>query len=77
MNKQTIEDYLNDHAFFKGLLFLGAGSVMHAMSGDQDMRNMGGLYRHIKITALTFIIAAVAIAGIPPFSGSWNSLTQR
>ena len=64
--------HLMTHAFFKGLLFLGAGSVMHAMSGEQDMRNMGGLYRHIKTTALTFIIAAVAIAGIPPFSGFWS-----
>ena len=64
--------HLMTHAFFKGLLFLGAGSVMHAMSGDQDMRNMGGLYRHTKITALTFIVGAVAIAGIPPFSGFWS-----
>ena len=64
--------HLMTHAFFKGLLFLGAGSVMHAMSGDQDMRNMGGLYGPIKITALTFITGAVAIAGIPPFSGFWS-----
>jgi NADH-quinone oxidoreductase subunit L len=64
--------HLMTHAFFKGLLFLGAGSVMHAMSGDQDMRNMGGLFRHIKVTAVTFIIGAAAIAGIPPFSGFWS-----
>ena len=64
--------HLMTHAFFKGLLFLGAGSVMHAMSGEQDLRRMGGLYGQIKITALTFIVGAVAIAGIPPFSGFWS-----
>jgi NADH-quinone oxidoreductase subunit L len=64
--------HLMTHAFFKALLFLGAGSVIHAMAGDQDMRNMGGLYPHMKITAVTFIIGAVAIAGIPPFSGFWS-----
>ena len=64
--------HLMTHAFFKGLLFLGAGSVMHAMSGEQDMRNMGGLYRRLKVTSLTFIAGAVAIAGIPPLSGFWS-----
>jgi NADH-quinone oxidoreductase subunit L len=64
--------HLMTHAFFKGLLFLGAGSVMHAMSGDQDMRNMGGLHRLLKFTSLTFITGAVAIAGIPPLSGFWS-----
>jgi NADH-quinone oxidoreductase subunit L len=64
--------HLMTHAFFKGLLFLGAGSVMHALSGEQDMRKMGGLYRHIKITSLTFIAGAVAISGIPPLSGFWS-----
>jgi len=64
--------HLMTHAFFKGLLFLGSGSVIHAMSGDQDMRNMGGLYKHMKITSVTFIIGAIAIAGIPPLSGFWS-----
>jgi len=64
--------HLMTHAFFKALLFLGAGSVIHAMAGDQDMRSMGGLYPHMKITAVTFICGAVAIAGIPPFSGFWS-----
>jgi len=64
--------HLMTHAFFKGLLFLGAGSVIHAMSGEQDMQNMGGLHRHMKITSVTFAIGAIAIAGIPPFSGFWS-----
>ena len=64
--------HLMTHAFFKGLLFLGSGSVIHAMSGDQDMRNMGGLYRYMKVTSITFIIGAIAIAGIPPLSGFWS-----
>ena len=64
--------HLMTHAFFKALLFLGAGSVIHAMAGDQDMRKMGGLYPHMKITAITYILGAVAIAGIPPFSGFWS-----
>jgi len=64
--------HLMTHAFFKALLFLGAGSVIHAMAGDQDMRHMGGLYPHMKITAVTFILGAVAIAGVPPFSGFWS-----
>jgi NADH-quinone oxidoreductase subunit L len=64
--------HLMTHAFFKGLLFLGAGSVIHGMSGEQDMRNMGGLYSHMKTTSTTFIIGAVAIAGIPPLSGFWS-----
>ena len=53
------------HAFFKALLFLGAGSVIHAMSGEQDMRNMGGLAGKIPITSRTMLIATLAIAGIP------------
>jgi NADH-quinone oxidoreductase subunit L len=60
------------HAFFKALLFLGAGSVIHAMSGEQDMRNMGGLKSHMKITHLTFLIGCIAIAGMPPFSGFFS-----
>jgi len=60
------------HAFFKALLFLGAGSVIHAMSGEQDMRNMGDLRRHIPVTYGTMIIATLAIAGIPPFAGFFS-----
>ena len=60
------------HAFFKALLFLGAGSVIHAMSGDQDIRNMGGLWPKIKITAITFLVGTIAISGIPPFSGFFS-----
>src|SRR3954454_13046795 len=60
------------HAFFKALLFLGAGSVIHALSGEQDMRNMGGLRTKIKWTYLTMMCAAVAISGIPPFSGFFS-----
>src|SRR6201987_3272985 len=57
------------HAFFKALLFLGAGSVIHAMSGEQDMRNMGDLGHRIPITHVTMFIATLAIAGIPPLAG--------
>jgi NADH-quinone oxidoreductase subunit L len=57
------------HAFFKALLFLGAGSVIHALSGEQDLRHMGGLWKKIPITFWTILAAAVAIAGVPPFSG--------
>ncbi|MDP2688655.1 MAG: NADH-quinone oxidoreductase subunit L, partial [Deltaproteobacteria bacterium] len=64
--------HLMTHAFFKGLLFLGSGSVIHAMSNEQDMRKMGGLHSHMKITSITFIIGALAIAGMPPFSGFWS-----
>ena len=53
------------HAFFKGLLFLGAGSVMHAMDNEQDMRKMGGLWRHMPRTYGTFLVSTLAIAGIP------------
>lgn len=60
------------HAFFKALLFLGSGSVIHAMGGDQDIRNMGGLTRKMKITYITFLIGCIAIAGIPPFSGFFS-----
>ncbi len=60
------------HAFFKALLFLGSGSVIHAMSGEQDIRNMGGLSKKIKITYFTFLIGCIAIAGIPPFSGFFS-----
>jgi NADH-quinone oxidoreductase subunit L len=60
------------HAFFKALLFLGAGSVIHAMSGEQDMRNMGALSSKIPITFRTMFIATLAIAGIPPFAGFFS-----
>ena len=64
--------HLMTHAFFKALLFLGAGSVIHALSGEQDLRNMGGLRSKIRWTFLTMMCAAVAIAGIPPFSGFFS-----
>ena len=60
------------HAFFKALLFLGSGSVIHAMGGEQDIRNMGGLGKKLKITYFTFLIGCIAIAGIPPFSGFFS-----
>lgn len=60
------------HAFFKALLFLGAGSVIHAMGGEQDMRNMGGLKKYMSITHLTFLLGCLAIAGMPPFSGFFS-----
>ena len=60
------------HAFFKALLFLGAGSVIHAMSGEQDIRNMGGLRKKLPITFVTFLIGTLAIAGIPPLSGFFS-----
>jgi NADH-quinone oxidoreductase subunit L len=60
------------HAFFKALLFLGSGSVIHAVSGEQDIRNMGGLRKALPITYLTFLIGCLAIAGIPPLSGFFS-----
>ncbi len=60
------------HAFFKALLFLGAGSVIHAMSGEQDIRNMGGLKKYMNVTHITFLLACLAIAGMPPFSGFFS-----
>jgi NADH-quinone oxidoreductase subunit L len=64
--------HLMTHAFFKGLLFLAAGSVIHAMNGEQDMRKMGGLRRKIPITYWTMFLATLAIAGIPGFSGFFS-----
>jgi NADH-quinone oxidoreductase subunit L len=64
--------HLMTHAFFKGLLFLGAGSVIHAVGGEQDMRKMGGLRSYIPWTTLTMGVATLAIAGIPPFAGFWS-----
>jgi NADH-quinone oxidoreductase subunit L len=60
------------HAFFKALLFLGAGSVIHAMGGEQDMRKMGGLKKFMPATHLTFLIGCIAISGVPPFSGFFS-----
>ncbi len=60
------------HAFFKALLFLGAGSVIHAVSGEQDMRNMGGLKGKLPITFITMLIGTIAISGIPPFAGFFS-----
>ena len=60
------------HAFFKALLFLGSGSVIHGMHDEQDMRRYGGLYKLMPITAGTFIIGWLAIAGVPPFAGFWS-----
>jgi NADH-quinone oxidoreductase subunit L len=64
--------HLMTHAFFKALLFLGSGSVIHAMGGEQDMRRMGGLKRYLPVTYVTMFIGTVAIAGIPPFSGFFS-----
>ena len=60
------------HAFFKALLFLGAGSVIHGMHDEQDMKRMGALRKWLPITSGTFIIGWLAIAGVPPFSGFWS-----
>src|SRR5258705_3936911 len=60
------------HAFFKALLFLAAGSVIHAMGGEQDIRNMGGLSGKLKTTFITFLIGCIAISGVPPFSGFFS-----
>ncbi|WP_051084269.1 NADH-quinone oxidoreductase subunit L [Segetibacter koreensis] len=60
------------HAFFKALLFLGAGSVIHAMQNQQDVRFMGGLKKYMPITHITFLLACLAISGIPPFSGFFS-----
>jgi NADH-quinone oxidoreductase subunit L len=64
--------HLMTHAFFKGLLFLAAGSVIHAVGGEQDMRKMGGLRRKIPWTFWTMTFATIAIAGIPPFAGFFS-----
>jgi NADH-quinone oxidoreductase subunit L len=64
--------HLMTHAFFKALLFLGAGSVIHAMSGEQDMRSMGGLKSKLPITFITILIGTLAIAGVPPFAGFFS-----
>ena len=60
------------HAFFKALLFLGSGSVIHALNGEQDMRLMGGLQKYLPLTFPTFLIGWLTISGIPPFAGFWS-----
>jgi len=64
--------HLMTHAFFKALLFLGAGSVIHALSGEQDLRQMGGLRKYTPVTFLTLMCAGIAISGIPPFAGFFS-----
>ncbi len=64
--------HLLTHAFFKALLFLAAGSVIHAMSGEQDIRKMGGLKKYIPVTYIVFLIGTLAISGIPPFAGFFS-----
>jgi len=64
--------HLMTHAFFKALLFLGAGSVIHGLSDEQDLRRMGGLLKYMKVTAITFLVGWVAIIGIPPFAGFFS-----
>jgi NADH-quinone oxidoreductase subunit L len=64
--------HLYTHAFFKALLFLGSGAVIHALAGEQDLRNMGGLKKHLPITYWTFLIGALAIAGVPGLAGFFS-----
>src|SRR6476661_4227664 len=64
--------HLYTHAFFKALLFLGSGAVIHALAGEQDIRNMGGLRKALPITYWTFLIGAIAIAGVPPLAGFFS-----
>jgi NADH-quinone oxidoreductase subunit L len=64
--------HLYTHAFFKALLFLGSGAVIHALAGEQDLRNMGGLKKDLPITYWTFLIGALAIAGVPALSGFFS-----
>jgi NADH-quinone oxidoreductase subunit L len=64
--------HLTTHSFFKALLFLGAGSIIHAMGGEQDIRKMGGLRKKMPVTYFTFLAATLAISGIPPFSGFFS-----
>jgi NADH-quinone oxidoreductase subunit L len=64
--------HMATHAFFKALLFLGAGSVIHALHHEQDLRKMGGLKKYLPITYMTFLIGVLAISGIPPFAGFFS-----
>ena len=72
MGYSTALFHVLTHAFFKALMFLGAGSVIHAMSNEQDLRRMGGLRKALPITFFTFLIGCLAISGIPPFSGFFS-----
>src|SRR5262245_19778904 len=64
--------HLYTHAFFKALLFLGSGAVIHALAGEQDIRRMGGLRKALPITYWTFLIGALAIAGVPGLAGFFS-----
>ncbi len=64
--------HLMTHAFFKALMFLGSGSVIHAMHEEQDVRKMGGLKKYLPITLFTFLMGWLAIIGIPPFAGFFS-----
>ena len=64
--------HVTTHAFFKALLFLAAGSVIHAMSGEQDIRRMGGLQKKLPVTYIVFLIGTLAISGVPPFAGFFS-----
>jgi len=64
--------HLVTHAFFKALLFLGAGSVIHGLHGEQDLRKMGGIAPRMLVTTVTFLVGAVGLAGIPPFAGFFS-----
>ena len=64
--------HLMTHAFFKACLFLGSGSVIHAMGGEQDMRKMGGLWNHLPSTSRTFLVATLALTGCPFLAGFFS-----
>src|SRR5438445_10686124 len=64
--------HLFTHAFFKALLFLGSGAVIHALAGEQDLRKMGGLKRDLPVTYWTFLVGALAIAGVPGLAGFFS-----
>lgn len=64
--------HMATHAFFKALLFLGAGSIIHALHGEQDIRKMGGLKKFLPVTYLTFFVGVLAISGVPPFAGFFS-----
>ena len=69
---QSAMFHLYTHAFFKACLFLGAGAVLHALHGEEDMRNMGGLAKKIPFTFATFLLASLALCGVPPFAGFFS-----
>ena len=68
--------HLTTHAFFKALLFLGAGSVIHALHEEQDIWKMGGLRKKMPVTFWTFLIGTLALSGVPPFSGFYSARTR-